>query len=161
MHSTTFSSFLPFLCRTDNDSSRQSIVAFSRIRFALFQIVVRYNAIRGSALLWYIPRGNLLSPAQTQSTVLIGKKEHVQQIISSKTILTGYQDDASECLAALIESIEGGTGIASTLLPVDAKQYHRFTVGLLPDKVSRNNHPLSVHKITEMVASTCRATNDT
>ncbi len=93
-----------------------------------------------------------LSPAKTQATVLIGKKEPIQKVLSSG-ILTGFQHKA--CLNALVESIEGGSGSATTLLPVAPQHYHRVTVGLLPDKVSRNNHPLSVHKITEMVAAAC------
>jgi probable aminopeptidase NPEPL1 len=93
-----------------------------------------------------------LSPAQTQATVIIGKKEPIQNVLSSGTI-TGLQDEA--CLNALVASVDGGTGSATTLLSVAPQHYHRVTIGLLPDKVSRNNHPLSVHKITEMVAAAC------
>eukprot|EP00957_Ditylum_brightwellii_P090985 6928072-Ditylum_brightwellii.AAC.1 len=57
----------------------------------------------------------------------------------------------------MIKSAEGGKGGSSSsfVLSKDGSKSHRFAVCVLPDKVSRNNHPMSVHRMTELISSAC------
>jgi probable aminopeptidase NPEPL1 len=78
------------------------------------------------------------------TTMVIGKKDVLKELFSNGKTL-GLESDTAE---TVMESIDGPTGAASTFVGKT-----KVVIGIVPDKVSRNNHPWSVHAITEMVAT--------
>eukprot|EP00586_Coscinodiscus_wailesii_P013545 CAMPEP_0172515236 /NCGR_PEP_ID=MMETSP1066-20121228/266425_1 /TAXON_ID=671091 /ORGANISM="Coscinodiscus wailesii, Strain CCMP2513" /LENGTH=339 /DNA_ID=CAMNT_0013296237 /DNA_START=100 /DNA_END=1116 /DNA_ORIENTATION=+ len=100
------------------------------------------------------------------ATVIIGKKSYLKDPSSLRQLLNLPNDDDDDMnssaitaiLSSLIKSIKGSSGCASTFLPpltTDATP-HRVSLCLLPSKVSRNNHPLSVHALTNFVSKTSK-----
>jgi probable aminopeptidase NPEPL1 len=105
--------------------------------------------------------------APYDTTVLIGKKETLQAILGQEEMLSsilGSDADSTEEETAVLRRFTTNM-IASMMAAGKAKKavtsflpagQRRLSLGFLPDKVSRNNHPLSVHTITDLVTSTCR-----
>jgi probable aminopeptidase NPEPL1 len=81
-------------------------------------------------------------PAESEpdATVLIGKKQTLRKAALKMQITE----------EAIIDSMLASGSSSTTFLPLTAK---KFTLCTLPDTVSRNNHPLSIHKIISMVKS--------
>jgi probable aminopeptidase NPEPL1 len=77
------------------------------------------------------------------TTMVIGKKDALKELF-----LAGKLGVALETAEAVMESIDGPSGAASTFVGKT-----KVVIGIVPEKVSRNNHPWSVHAITEMVAA--------
>jgi probable aminopeptidase NPEPL1 len=90
-----------------------------------------------------------------KKTLLLGKRSVVSQLDIAKT--TGLAI-SSTVLSSLLESIPSAGGIASTFFVATETEGGEGAAGpqqlycaLLPDKVSRHNHPYSVHSITDHI----------
>ena len=77
-------------------------------------------------------------------TVLISRKSVLSSAIQANDALSIISPGAP--INGMMKSI-GKTGKATTFLPDDSGS--KFTLILLPEKVTRNNHPLSPHTITD------------
>lgn len=86
------------------------------------------------------------APTDVDTTVVVGKKTVLQEMVENIPSSLGLDVD-QETLGAMMTSIEG-SGSASTFV----KASHLMLCAL-PDDVTRNNHPMSVHKVTELVSS--------
>ena len=96
----------------------------------------------------------LPSPVET---ILIAKKE----TLSNSNANTKLPIPPTAPMEAMLKSI-GKSGKATTFLPDGSK----FTIIILPDEVTRNNHPMSPHSITDSLnaaglASTLKKTFET
>jgi len=97
--------------------------------------------------------------SSTEATVVIGKASFLRSILTEKEsdALLSNLNVPSDILEAMITSAEGGTkgGSASSYVLTKDGSSHRFAVCVLPDndKISRNNHPMSVHRMTELISS--------
>jgi probable aminopeptidase NPEPL1 len=67
----------------------------------------------------------------------------------------GFSDASSSATSgAMTKSIGIPSGTATTFVKTpNQSHHHQLHIGLLPDAVSRNNHPWSVHTVTEIVAN--------
>jgi leucyl aminopeptidase len=86
------------------------------------------------------------------ATIIVAKKQVLEQIVkdaSTADVLFGFRTDVS-VTAAMLQSVDG-SGSASSFFPGDGGKTHRLTMSILPEKTSRNNHPMSVHKITDLL----------
>jgi len=81
--------------------------------------------------------------ANVACTMVIGKKKDLQALPLS-TKIPGLSEETAQ---ALLDSIDGPSGSASTFVG-----RHKVVLACIPPKVTRNNHPWSVHTITELVA---------
>lgn len=100
-----------------------------------------------------------------KSTLLIGKRESLQKL--NAPALLGLELDRST-VEAMLDSITGSKGgTASTFVhcsnPKSSNQHHlqQLILATIPDTVSRNNHPLSVHTVTEHISNSKLASKNT
>lgn len=93
---------------------------------------------------------------ETSATVLVGKKSFLEQIGKDPSSLAGAVgfDVDPALFSAALESIDGPSGSVSTFVS-GPKKPQQLSLCALPDKVSRNNHPMSVHTISDLVAKAC------
>jgi probable aminopeptidase NPEPL1 len=77
-------------------------------------------------------------------TFIIGKK--VDILVPPE--LVGVIVD-SAIFKSMVDSIDGSSGSTTTF----TSPSHRLCVCVLPDTVSRNNHPMSIHTITKLIQS--------
>lgn len=82
--------------------------------------------------------------SDVDTTVVVGKKQVLEDMDLSTSL--GLDID-NETLDAMMESIDG-SGSASTFV-----KSSRLLLCALPDSVTRNNHPMSVHKVTDFLSS--------
>ncbi|CAB9505507.1 Probable cytosol aminopeptidase [Seminavis robusta] len=75
--------------------------------------------------------------------MVIGKKS-----VLSEVALAGKLGMEKDTVEAIMNAIDGPSGATSTFVGKN-----KVAIGIIPEKVSRNNHPWSVHAITEMVKS--------
>jgi probable aminopeptidase NPEPL1 len=80
-------------------------------------------------------------PTDPSATILIGKKNSLRRLAIEANLVEESIVDAM---------LSSGTSATTFLPSTDVKT---LTLCTLPDTVSRNNHPLSVHKITSNVKS--------
>lgn len=90
------------------------------------------------------------------STVIIGKKSSLDDLVMSKLMeplgLKGASNDPIvETILKSIGKQKGGSS-SSYLLSSDSK-VHKLSLGGLPSKLSRNNHPMAVHSLTKLIGS--------
>jgi len=96
------------------------------------------------------------------STVLVGKKETIKDICADTEAaakLFGFRVDPSVS-AAMLEGIDGPTGSFTAVVADENGAAQRLSFCALPDKVSRHNHPMSVHSITTLLLSTVPSKGD-
>mmetsp|Transcript_3946 Transcript_3946/g.10889 ORF Transcript_3946/g.10889 Transcript_3946/m.10889 type:complete len:598 (-) Transcript_3946:105-1898(-) len=101
--------------------------------------------------------------APADAAVLVGKKSTLSDLVADETTLgaallgEGSASSTSSLGAAslsvvraALDSISGKSGgTAETFVPVSDDKVLRLGIVAVPDEVTRNNHPLSVHSITE------------
>ena len=99
-----------------------------------------------------------LSP---DTTVLVGKKSTLTSLLDDTAAVSkalGVEGDIKEASLSLItaafESIGGKSGSASTFVPSSggvggSGNIQKVAFVAVPDTVTRNNHPLSVHSLTD------------
>lgn len=87
------------------------------------------------------------SPNNVDTTVVVGKKSVLQDMVADIPSRLELDVD-KEALDAMMSSIDGNSGSASTFV-----KSNRLMLCALPDEVTRNNHEMSVHKVTELVSS--------
>ena len=95
-----------------------------------------------------------LSP---DTTVLVGKKSTLTSLLDDTAAVSkalGVEGDIQETSLSLItaafESIGGKSGSASTFVPSGGSgNIQKVAFVAVPDTVTRNNHPLSVHSLTD------------
>jgi probable aminopeptidase NPEPL1 len=101
--------------------------------------------------------GSLPLAEESDSTLLLTRCCNASPSLTHEAFLRllGFSDDSSSTtISAMIESIGGSSGTATTFVKTTKPgHYHQVHIGLLPYTVSRNNHPFSVHTITEIVAN--------
>jgi probable aminopeptidase NPEPL1 len=76
--------------------------------------------------------------------MVIGKKKILESLLPNLSDKLGLEEETAQ---AVLEAIDGSSGSASTFV-----KKQKVVLGTIPDKVTRNNHPWSVHSITELVA---------
>lgn len=112
--------------------------------------VIRTMSSSLAAATTTISFGDLASPADTDATVVVGKKSVLQDFIADNVpSCLGLVNADKETFEAMLNSIDGNSGSASTFL----EKGHQFMLCALPDTVTRNNHEMSTHKVTELVSS--------
>ena len=79
-----------------------------------------------------------------KATMVIGKKKVLESLLPNLSEKLGLEEETAQ---AVLEAIDGPSGAASTFV-----KKQKVVLGTIPDKVTRNNHPWSVHSITELVA---------
>lgn len=86
----------------------------------------------------------------TQEVIIVGRKGIQSATIAKIFIGDEYEDDAMylKIVDAMLDSIKD-SGTATTFLPTSLK----LSIMVLPskDKICRNNHPFSPHKLTDML----------
>jgi probable aminopeptidase NPEPL1 len=94
--------------------------------------------------------------SQDVDIVIVGRKSVLQQddVMTSllKEQLSCLELENSQAQAMLESGIKGQSGTVSTFLPSSG---NKLSICVLPDKVSRNNHPMSLHTMTEQLRSEC------
>lgn len=95
------------------------------------------------------------SPADAETTVLIGKKESLQSMIDSDDLaeLLGDDETTKTILSTMLKNAKEKSSVSSYLPTTRSTTGNsKVVIGVLPAKVSRNNHPLSVHTVTSLVS---------
>ena len=89
------------------------------------------------------------------STLIIGKKESMADAIPNLLGPLGLKEALPKpILDNMVESINNKTGgSAATLVALPDDSVHKVSLGGLPTKISRHNHPMSVHKLTKVAKS--------
>ena len=107
----------------------------------------------GSVTLGFGPSPD--KPQNYNSTVIIGKPDSMRSVLPSLLEPIGLKNLDSPMMEAMIDDIDtkkGGT--TSTMVQLeDGAGIHKITLGSLPPKVTRCNHPMSVHSLTNLAAS--------
>lgn len=85
------------------------------------------------------------APDSATTTMVIGKKKVLEELGLSEKLGLGLGKESTE---AMLDAINGDSGSSSTFC-----KKQKIVIGCIPEKVTRNNHPWSVHSITDMVAS--------
>jgi probable aminopeptidase NPEPL1 len=96
--------------------------------------------------------------ADYNSTLVIGKKSSLTELLPNLVESLGLATLATPILDALTTSINEETGGSSSTLMVtndDQKVVHKVSIGGLPSKLSRHNHPMAVHSLTQL-AKACK-----
>jgi hypothetical protein len=83
---------------------------------------------------------------EVDAIVVISKQNTIHNNKELLAVQLGLQLESVE---AMLKSMEGPAGGAVSSFVGKTK----VVIGMVPDKVSRNNHPWSVHAITDMVAT--------
>ena len=83
----------------------------------------------------------------TTTTMVIGTKKVLQGLCSSDKLHRLLSPEAAETAQTVLDAIDGPSGSATTFF-----KNQKVVFACLPEKVTRNNHPWSVHTITELVA---------
>ena len=98
---------------------------------------------------------SLDSPEKYNSTVIIGKPDSLRDILPTLLEPIGLKTLDSSICNAMIDDISSRRGGESTTMIKleDDSTTHKIILGALPPKVSRNNHPMSVHSITKLAGS--------
>lgn len=105
--------------------------------FALQSRPIRTSSLLQASKLSF---GTPAADNDPDATVLVGKKDALRKMTLEIDLIDESIVDAM---------LESGSS-SSTFLPSTGK---KLTLCTLPESVSRNNHPLSIHKITSMVKS--------
>lgn len=87
------------------------------------------------------------SNGDVTTTMIVGKKKVLEDLASSSSDKFSSINLDEETATAVLNAIDGPSGSASTFV-----KKHKVVFGTIPEKVSRNNHPWSVHSITDLVA---------
>ena len=99
-----------------------------------------------------------LSP---DTTVLVGKKSTLTSLLDDMAAISGalgveggLEETPLSIVQAAFQSIGGKSGSASTFVPLSASgggggSTQKVAFVALPDTVTRNNHPMSVHSLTD------------
>lgn len=118
------------------------------------------------------------SPGMTDNIIFIGRKSSLpglqqpESFLQQKEHSSTFQKDTMMFLSAMIGRLTNGNGngesIVTSLLPIhedvnnnsnndgnDSTKLIPCSIISLPDKVSRNNHYMSPHQITELLPKVC------
>lgn len=90
------------------------------------------------------------------STLFVGKKTSLKELLPNLVEPLGLDTLDEPIVNALTSSISEKTGGSSTtLVTCDDDKVHKVSVGGLPSKFSRHNHPMAVHSLTKL-AGACK-----
>jgi len=98
-----------------------------------------------------------IPPSAASTVVLVGKKAALIDAISGE-FFGDFSLDPAVATAAL-GSIDGPSGTTSFYVS-GGESPRRLSLCVLPEKTTRNNHPLSIHAITAMVSKVCPGKGD-
>jgi probable aminopeptidase NPEPL1 len=152
-----------------NDSDRTSSSAFSTDIDMIMGVGSNYSNQAAAATIISYDRSAVSSSVSSQDCdiVIVGRKSVLQQddvmISLLKEQLSCYlelessQARTMSMIQAMLESgIKGQSGTVSTLVQSSgSSNSNKLSICALPDKVSRNNHPMSLHTMTEQLRSEC------
>eukprot|EP00977_Amphora_coffeiformis_P024933 scaffold17681_cov155-Amphora_coffeaeformis.AAC.4 len=93
--------------------------------------------------------GDLPASSDVDTTVMISRKKYFKENQSKLAEMLGISVD-DETLQAMVKAV--GPGSSSTTFV----KGRRLTLAAVADKVSRNNHPWSVHTVSDLVSSTVK-----
>lgn len=96
--------------------------------------------------------GDLPPFSDVDTTVMISKKKYFKENQTKLAEMLGVPVD-DETLQAMIKAISPGSSSTTFV------RGSRFTMAAVADTVSRNNHPWSVHTVTDLVSSTVKGDN--
>lgn len=96
------------------------------------------------------------------STIVVGRHSTLKQVIDRQdgyVSLFGFRPHP-DILSSMHESISGSGSVTShvvvpTVGPAAPRPPHRLSLCSVKNKVTRNNHPLSLHAMSDMVKSAC------
>jgi hypothetical protein len=145
------------LCLTRTASSfSSSIFSHPPIR-AFSSTTCRFAAAAAATTTDTLNFGSSFEPvADYNSTLVIGKKSSLTELLPNLVESLGLATLETPILEALTTSINEKTGGSSSTLVVTCDQkVHKVSVGGLPSKLSRHNHPMAVHSLTTL-ARTCK-----
>jgi probable aminopeptidase NPEPL1 len=98
--------------------------------------------------------------ADYNSTLVIGKKSSLTELLPNLVESLGLATLETPILEALTTSINDKTGGSSSTLVVtcggDQNKVHKVSIGGLPSKLSRHNHPMAVHSLTNLARACCK-----
>ena len=91
-------------------------------------------------------------PENYNSTVIIGKPDSMRDIVPSVLESIGLKNLESPIFNAMVDDIDSKNGGESTtMIKLEGGDgTHKIILGALPPKVSRNNHPMSVHSLSKL-----------
>ncbi|VEU40566.1 unnamed protein product [Pseudo-nitzschia multistriata] len=98
---------------------------------------------------------NLENAENYNSTMIIGKPNSLKKILPDLLEPIGLKNLDSPIYDAMLEGIDSDKGGESTtMIKLDTDAVvHKVILGALPSKVSRHNHPMSVHSLTKLAGS--------
>ena len=87
--------------------------------------------------------------------MIIGKPDSMKGILPNLLEPMGLKNLDSPIFDTMIDAVDSKKGGESTTMIMldDDSIVHQVSFGGLPSKVSRNNHPMSVHSLTDLVGS--------
>lgn len=87
--------------------------------------------------------------------MIIGKPNSMKEILPNLLEPMGLKNLDSPIFNAMLDGIDGDKGGESTtMVKLDTEDLvHTVSFGTLPSKVTRHNHPMSVHSLTKLVRS--------
>ena len=100
--------------------------------------------------------GSYLGNAENYgSTMIIGKPNSIKELLPNLLEPMGLKNLDPPIFNAMLDGIDSDKGGESTtMIKLDGDDgVHKVIIGTLPSKVSRNNHPMSVHSLTKLAAS--------
>ena len=86
------------------------------------------------------------------STVIIGRKTSIEEILTPEMLKTLQIDSIQKPVVdAMISAVDVKTGgSVSTMIATSDGDVHKVALGGLPSEISRHNHPMAVHKLTQL-----------
>lgn len=127
-----------------------------------FYSTTSLNAIAGAEASNNAPTLEFLSSLPSMddnynSTVVIGKKSSLDDILMAKLLEPlGLQDDSNmngPIVETILKSIGKKKGGSSSTYLSSSDKVHKLSIGGLPSELSRHNHPMAVHSLTRLVGS--------
>jgi hypothetical protein len=94
------------------------------------------------------------SPSKYDSTMIIGKSYSMKEVVPNLIEQMGLKNLDRTIFDAMIDDIDSKTGgDSTTMIKLDDSIAHTVSLGVLPLKRSRHDHPMAVHSLTKLVGS--------
>ena len=94
------------------------------------------------------------SPSKYDSTMIIGKSYSMKEVVPNLMEQMGLTNLDRTIFDAMIDDIDSKKGgDSTTMIKLDDSIAHTVSLGVLPLKRSRHDHPMAVHSLTKLVGS--------
>lgn len=137
-------------------------------RASSFATPSHHRSTSGSAFRLFASKTNIsFDPTidirdKATSTIVIGRHSTLKTLIEQQDSYVSYFGfrPHPDILSSMHKSITGNQATSSLVIvptvgPAIPRPPHKLTLCSLQNKVTRNNHPLSVHSMSDMIKSSC------